>query len=90
MSSERKLGRNLKRLIAFIASRKAIPKGGGIGDAMHAILTPGVMEGHLGQALVEADAMIALIKTATDNPYGDDEEAICEAILDELGVERPE
>lgn len=82
--SERKLGPNVKRLMAFKVSRDAIPSGGGFEDGIKALTTPGRMSELSRNALVWVDEAIAVMRTAHDNPYGDDEEIIAGAILAEI------
>lgn len=85
---ERKLGTNLKRLIAYKVSQDAVPAGGGVKDALAALTTPGRMAELSRNALAWVDQAVAAVRSAPDNPYGDDEEAICGAILEQLGIKK--
>jgi hypothetical protein len=84
MSNERKLSTNVKRLMARFAAREAIPRGGGMADAIQSIITPGRMAELSRNALAKVDLAIAAMRAAPDNPYGDDEETIAGAILAEI------
>lgn len=82
--TDRKLGPNLKRLLAIVTAKIAIPPGGGLADGMRVLTTPGAMVNAARQGLVQVDQMIAAVRSAPDNPYGDDEEIIAGAILAQL------
>lgn len=74
-------GPNVKRLIAHKMSVDAIPKGGGIADALAFLSSPQHIVASAKAATVWVDKVIELIKSAPDNPYGDDDEAIAAEIL---------
>jgi hypothetical protein len=84
----RVLGPNMKRLMAYAAAKESISPGGGMADALQAIATPGRLVEITRNALAFADAAVAVMRTAPDNPYGEDEEAIAGAILAELDKRR--
>ncbi|MCK5608236.1 hypothetical protein KAR91_40520 [Candidatus Pacearchaeota archaeon] len=81
MNKKRILGPNMKKLLARVMSRKAIPPGGGFVDGINFIKTPGVMAKAARESLVWIDQQINDIKAAPDNEYGHDEESIAGAIL---------
>lgn len=83
--SERRLGRNLKRLLAIKVSRDAIPNGGGFADGLDFLMNPQRIKEVSLKALEWCDQAIAAVKSAPDNPYGDDEEVIAGVILDRMG-----
>lgn len=82
--TDRKLGPNIKRLLAIVSAKIMIPPGGGLADGIRAITTPGAMVDAARQGLAQVDQMIAVVRSAPDNPYGDDEEVIAGAILAQL------
>ena len=77
---------NVKALAIMRASVIAIPAGSGLEAGIATIL-----EGRLGETMRQgiewAEKAIALVKTAPDNPYGDDNEAIAGHLL-KLAQER--
>lgn len=81
---ERTLGPNMKRFLAVKVSRDAIPDGGGFADGIEFLLNPGRMADVSRKALEWCDQCIAAVKSAPDNPYGDDEEVIAGVILAQL------
>ena len=75
------MGPNAKKLLAHFIALHAVPSGSGI-DAALAFLTNEERRLGAAQAAVEhTQAAIDVVKTAPDNPYGDDDEAIAGAIL---------
>lgn len=87
--SERKLGPNMKRLLAVKVSRDAIPSGGGFADGLSLFLEPGKLAAVSRNALAWIDEAISAVKAAPDNPYGDNEETIAAAILEKLDIREP-
>lgn len=80
------MGPNVKRLIAYKMSFDAIPPGGGFAAGVDFLLSPGRLA-QSGQAAVDwVKQSISLVKSAPDNPYGDDDEAIAGALLERLEV----
>lgn len=81
------IGPNVKRLIIRKMSVDAIPKGGGFGDGIDFL-----MSGKIGESAKAATAWVKealrVFKTAPDNPFGDDDEAIAGHIL--AGIEARE
>lgn len=82
--SERVLGKNVKRLMAYKVSRDAIPDGGGMVAGIAFILDRERMIETSRKALEWVDASIQAIRDTYDNPYGDDEETIAGAILEKI------
>lgn len=80
----RKLGPNMKRLLSFWVSRLAVPPGAGMSAAISTFTTPGKLADLTRQALSEIDVALTAMRAAPDNPYGNDEEVIAGAIVDEL------
>lgn len=78
------LGPNMKRLMAYRVAREAIPPGGGMASAIQSIVTPGRLSELSRNALAWCDEAINAMRSAPDNPYGDDEETIAGAIVAEL------
>lgn len=85
------IGPNVRRLIARKMSLLAIPPGSGK-DSMALGVEMFTNRGKFTSIAAEASAFVAaaikVMKTAPDNPYGDDDEAIAGAIL--KGIEERE
>jgi hypothetical protein len=75
-----KQGPNVRKLIIHKMSLIMVPDGGGIYSAIEAMATPGRIGEVAREATQWAEAVLALVRTAPDNPYGDDE-AIAGEIL---------
>lgn len=84
MDKARKLGPNMQSLLCRKAALDAIPSGGGIAAGMETITASGKLAQLYRDALEWCDQAVAVMKSAPDNPYGDDEEVIAGAILAEL------
>ena len=81
------MGPCVKKLIARRMARQMIPDSGGPLDGFNA-LTSGNLGGFAKEATTWVEEAIAVVKTSHDNPYGDDDEAIAQAILSNIpGVE---
>lgn len=80
--TERKLGPNMKKLISMRMASLAIPPGGGLADGINAIMTPGKLGEHFKQAMEWAFLSVDQVKAAYDNPYGDNDEAIAEVLVE--------
>lgn len=89
MSDERKLGPNMKRLLAAFAARISVPPGGGMADAIAVLTTPGRLQEVTREALKQADIAVAAMRAAPDNPYGDDEETIAGALMEAVDKGMP-
>ena len=74
------IGPDVRRLIAHKISLEAIPPGGGVADGANFLLS-----GKLGEAGARAAKWVReaidLVKTAPDNSFGDDDEAIAAELL---------
>lgn len=77
---------NVMRLVATIAASKAIPSNSqnGLVDGIQWLKDAERRNRDLQESFEEAKSYINLIKAASSNPYGDDDEAIAGAILDRL------
>lgn len=77
---------NIRRLIVHRMALQAVPPGGGFLDGMKFLLSP-----DLGQEYKKAakwvEEALAIVKTAPDNPY-DDDEAIAGELLKRLASTR--
>ena len=82
--TDRKLGPNMKRFLAYAVARKSIPPGGGMQAVINVLVTPGKLADVTREALKFCDDAIAAMRSAPDNPYGNDEETIAGAIVKEL------
>lgn len=86
--ADRILGPNMLRLMSYKVARDLHPPGsGGIGAAMNNLrdaLVSDRMADINRQALEWCDQAIEVMRSAPDNPYGDDEETIAGAIVAEL------
>lgn len=80
MDNKRILGPNMKKLLARVVAREAIPPGGGFADGVK-FITSGKMGEVTRKSLDWIDEQIQAILSAPDNTYGDDEEAIAGNIL---------
>ena len=89
MNEARKLGPNMQSLLCRKAALDAIPSGGGIAAGIEAITTPGKLAQLYRDALEWCDQAVAVMKSAPDNPCGNDEESIAGAILAELVKHQP-
>ena len=74
-------GPNVKKLIVLFISRGAIPAGGGLADGIEFFRNPERRKDILAQAEANAIQAIQVIKSAPDNPYGEDDEAIAGDLL---------
>lgn len=79
--SERLIGPNAKRLLAHFIAREAVPSGGGLGDGLNFLTDPERRRKGIEKAMSNLDAALTAVKSAPDNPYGNDDEAIAAAIL---------
>lgn len=88
MMNNRKLGPNFKRLMAYKVARDALPRGGNLQDkfqaGMDTFTGPGRLAALTLAAIQWCDEAINVMRSAPDNPYGNDEETIAGAIVKEL------
>lgn len=75
---------NINRLIARKISIDAIPKGGGIQDAIGFLMNPTAIYETAKREEEWVGEAIQAVKYAPDNPYGDDDEVIAGVILEEI------
>jgi hypothetical protein len=83
------IGPNVRRLIACKMAILAIPAGSGKDSfrlGLDAFTNRGKFSSMAAEASAWVQAAIAVMKTAPDNPYGNDDEAIAGAILE--GIEQ--
>lgn len=74
------IGPNVKKLIIRKMSLDAIPPGGGFQDGIEFLASNRLAESGRNAAEWVQQAL-AVFKTAPDNPYGDDDEAIAGELL---------
>ena len=74
-------GPNVNRLISERLAVEAVPPGGGIGDALQSLLDPALLREQMRRAIDWVNAALAVYKTAPDNQFGDDDEAIAGEML---------
>ena len=76
-------GPNVKKLITTRIAQLAVPPGGGLADAIGFLASK-----RIGKTAKDAtdwvNEAIAVVKTAPDNPFGNDDEAIAGEILRQL------
>lgn len=83
------MGPNVKRLIAHRISTQAVPPGGGVSDALRAIVTPGKLGALAKEATTWVEDALAVVKSAPDNPFGDNDEAIAAELLRRIDERSP-
>ena len=81
MKKNEKLKKKKKRLFIRFVSREAIPNGGDIADGTKFFLDSEHREEVLDRAWENFNMAIFAIRSASDNAFGDDVEAIAAAIL---------
>ncbi|GAB4434199.1 MAG: hypothetical protein Kow00120_00420 [Anaerolineae bacterium] len=84
MTADKTRGPKVMELIFHKVARDAVPPGDGIAAGIAFLSDVAGMKASFRAAFAWADAVIAAVKAAPDNPYGDDDEAIAAAILDRL------
>lgn len=80
----RKIGENVRKLASLKASRDAIPDGGGLADAIDFITDKQRFFESMKASVLWAFEAVDAVKSAPDNPYGDDDEKIAGGILDAI------
>lgn len=79
---ERKeIGPNARRLLAHLMALEAVPKGGGIQTGLSFLSEPERLQQGIRDAMAKLEEALSVVKSAPDNPYGNDDEAIAGAIL---------
>lgn len=76
------------KLAIYLASRKAVPDGGGLFDGVAWLKDKERMKADMKACFAEAQTYIDAVKAAPDNTYGDDDQAIAKAILDAIEERR--
>ena len=84
MNKSRQLGPNAKSLLIRFMSREAIPEGGDIADGVKFFLNNDHRKTVMDRAWENFNLAITAVRSAPDNPYGDDEEKISGAILEQI------
>jgi hypothetical protein len=79
-----KYGPNVTKLIIKFIAREAIPSGGGIADGMEFFRNQELRKQVLETAQSKAIQAIELIKSAPDNPFGNDDEQIAIGLLKKI------
>lgn len=77
-------GPNVKKLIAHKMAVLMVPEGGGLRDALGSLASPGNIGKVAREATDWVKAAIAVVKTAPDNPYGNNDEAIAGEIVRQI------
>lgn len=77
------MGPNTRRLIVHKMSLDAVPRGGGVHDALRFLTEPGRLSASAKNAQVWVEAVLAAVRSAPGNPHPDDE-AVAAAILAEI------
>lgn len=62
--SERKLGPNVKNLLAHFIAIEAVPSGGGLADGLHFLTDPDRRRQGLERAMSNVEAALAAVKSA--------------------------
>lgn len=84
LMNEKPIGPNAKKLLAHFIAREAVPVGGGLADGLNFLTDPFRRQRGMERAIANLDAALAAVKSAPDNPYGNDDEAIAAAILERV------
>lgn len=85
---ERKLTPKVKELLAIFISLEAVPKGGSLQDGLDFLTNPERRRQGLERAMANVEAALAAVKSAPDNPYGDDDEAIAASIIEQVNTKK--
>ena len=80
--------RSVQRLVIRKMLHDAIPDGGGLQDGIAFLLNQDAMNEGYRRASKWVQEAIHAVKSAPDNPYGDNDEAVAEAILAKLDEKR--
>jgi hypothetical protein len=79
-----KYGPNVTKLITKFIAREAVPPGGGLASALEFFGNAEQRKKVLDAAEAKAIQAIQLIKSAPDNPFGNDDEKIASGILEQI------
>ena len=85
---ERQLTPKVKELLAHFIALEAVPKGGSFADGLDFLTNPDRRRQGLERAMSRLEAALAAVKSAPDNPYGDDDEAIAAEIIERVNAAR--
>ena len=77
-------GPNVKRLIIRTMSTLMIPSGGGVVDGLRALSSSESVGKYAKEATKWVEDALMAVKTAPDNSYGNDDEAIAAEILRQI------
>ncbi len=77
-------GPNVTKLILQFVAREAVPPGGGLVSGLKFFQDKEHRNRVMAKAVVDANAAILLIKSAPDNPYGNDDEVIAKVLLEKI------
>ena len=83
-----KQGPNVKRLIIHKMSTLMIPSGGGLSDGIRALSSSESIGKYAREATEWVEEVLTVVKTAPDNPYGNDE-VIAGEILRQIETRKP-
>jgi len=78
------IGPNVKRLIAMKIAREAIPPGGGFSSGLEFLLDKERVKKTFEESKLWVKEKINEIKSSPNNPYGNDDESIAEAIIKKI------
>lgn len=81
---KRRIGPNLKKLMAHKMAIDAVPPGGDFLDAIRVLSSPELLREQANQALEFALAAIDAVRQSPDNPYGQDEETIAGEVVRQI------
>jgi hypothetical protein len=79
-----KHGPNVAKLIIKFIVREAVPPGGGLASGLEFFSNPERRKQVLKSAEAKTIQAIQLIKSAPDNPFGDDDEQIAGELLSQI------
>ncbi len=82
--NDMRLGPKAKELLAHFIAIEAVPVGGGLASGLNFLADENLRRKGISRAIANLHNAIELIKSAPDNPHGDDDEAIAGAILERL------
>lgn len=82
--TDKPIGPNAKKLLAHFIAREAVPSDGGLADGLNFLVDTDRRRQGIERAMANLGAALAAVKTAPDNPYGNDDEAIAAAILEHV------
>lgn len=85
---DKPLGPNAKNLLAHLIALEAVPPGGGIQNGLDFLTNPELRKQVAEKAIQKLKEIAKVVKSAPDNPYGDDDEAIFAAVLQKIENER--